>query len=62
MGASSTAFRFENPVDAALAHRKTGWFADHGIITCNLVLCLSLVSSYATGYDGSMMSERLANP
>jgi len=44
-------------MDAALAGRKAGWFADRGIITVNVILLLSLISSYATGYDGSMMSE-----
>ena len=43
-------------MDAALSGRKTGWFADRGIISVNLILLLSLISSYATGYDGSMMS------
>lgn len=43
-------------MDAALAGRKTGWFADRGIITINLILVISQISSYATGYDGSMMS------
>ncbi|RAO73892.1 uncharacterized protein BHQ10_009904 [Talaromyces amestolkiae] len=39
-----------------LASRNTGWFANTGIIKLNAILCLSLVSSYATGYDGSMMN------
>lgn len=39
-----------------LASRNTGWFASTGIIKLNAILCLSLVSSYATGYDGSMMN------
>lgn len=46
-------------MDQALMGRKTGWFADRGIISVNLILILSLISSYATGYDGSMMSMRL---
>lgn len=57
MGAPGTVSSFETPINTVLVGRKTGWFADHGIITCNLVLCLSLISSYATGYDGSMMSS-----
>ncbi|KAL5115647.1 hypothetical protein ACEQ8H_006446 [Pleosporales sp. CAS-2024a] len=43
-------------MDQALVGRKTGWFADRGIITINLILVLSQISSYATGYDGSMMN------
>lgn len=43
-------------MDGALAGRNTGWFADRGIITINLILVLSQISSYATGYDGSMMN------
>lgn len=43
-------------VDDALKHRKTGWFANKGIIKLNCMLLLSLVSSYCNGYDGSMMN------
>lgn len=43
-------------VEAALVGRNTGWFADRGIIKINLILVLSLISSYATGYDGSLMN------
>jgi hypothetical protein len=43
-------------MDQALMGRRTGWFADRGIITINLLLILCQISSYATGYDGSMMS------
>jgi hypothetical protein len=43
-------------MDQALLGRKTGYFADKGIITVNCVLLLSQISSYATGYDSSMMS------
>ncbi|KAH3913771.1 hypothetical protein HBI56_079260 [Parastagonospora nodorum] len=43
-------------MDQALMGRKTGWFADRGIITINLLLVLCQISSYATGYDGSMMN------
>ncbi|CAI6338710.1 unnamed protein product [Periconia digitata] len=43
-------------MDQALVGRKTGWFADRGIITINLLLVLCQISSYATGYDGSMMN------
>jgi hypothetical protein len=46
-------------VDNVLTGRKNGYFANGGIIKLNLILILSLVSSYATGYDGSMMSENL---
>ncbi|KAK0123831.1 hypothetical protein ONS95_008825 [Cadophora gregata] len=43
-------------MDAALSGRKTGYFANSGMVTLNLILVLSLISSYATGYDGSMMN------
>ncbi|KAF2004257.1 hypothetical protein P154DRAFT_427023 [Amniculicola lignicola CBS 123094] len=43
-------------MDQALMGRNTGWFADRGIITINLLLVLCQISSYATGYDGSMMN------
>ncbi|KAH8660160.1 putative sugar transporter [Xylariales sp. PMI_506] len=32
------------------------WLSDKGLLKLNLILCLSLISSYATGYDGSMMN------
>jgi hypothetical protein len=44
-------------IEAVLSGRKTGWFANRGVVLLNINLCLSLISSYATGYDGSMMSE-----
>lgn len=44
-------------MEAVLSGRKTGWFANRGMVLLNINLCLSLISSYATGYDGSMMSE-----
>ncbi|GKT86464.1 LOW QUALITY PROTEIN: hexose transporter [Colletotrichum tofieldiae] len=45
-------------VDAVLASRRGAfkWLSNPGIIKLNCVLALSLVSSYATGYDGSMMN------
>ncbi|KAH8657899.1 general substrate transporter [Xylariales sp. PMI_506] len=43
-------------VDDALVGRKIGWFADKGIIKINAILLLALISSYANGYDGSMMN------
>ncbi|PVH71709.1 general substrate transporter [Cadophora sp. DSE1049] len=43
-------------MDAALSGRQTGYFANSGMVTLNLILVLSLISSYATGYDGSMMN------
>jgi len=43
-------------MDAALSGRKTGYLANNGMVTLNMILVLSLISSYATGYDGSMMS------
>ena len=45
-------------MDQALMGRKTGWFADRGIVSINLILVLCQISSYATGYDGSMMSMK----
>lgn len=45
-----------NTVDGALVGRNTGFFADKGIIKINAILMLALVSSYANGYDGSMMN------
>ncbi|KAH8169852.1 sugar transporter domain-containing protein [Sarocladium implicatum] len=38
---------------------SAGWFSwlnNRGILKLNAILCLSLISSYATGYDGSMMN------
>jgi hypothetical protein len=38
---------------------SSGWFSwlsNAGIVKLNAILCLSLISSYATGYDGSMMN------
>lgn len=32
------------------------WLSNRGILKLNVILCLSLISSYATGYDGSMMN------
>lgn len=45
-------------VDGAVAGR-TGvfaWFKNAGIVKLNLILLLSLISSYATGFDSSMMN------
>jgi hypothetical protein len=52
----------EAPVmmEAVLAGRSNGYFANRGIILLNLNLVISLISSYATGYDGSMMSGFLS--
>ena len=48
-----------NPVTMELAladpNRKTG-FANKGLVWLNLILSVAQISSYATGYDGSMMS------
>jgi hypothetical protein len=46
-------------MEAVLAGRSNGYFANRGMILLNLNLAISLISSYATGYDGSMMSEFL---
>ncbi|KAK8119827.1 uncharacterized protein PG998_004453 [Apiospora kogelbergensis] len=46
-------------VDAAVKGQKTGifdWFSNAGIVKLNAILLLSLISSYATGFDGSMMN------
>jgi hypothetical protein len=45
-------------VDEAMASpgRKTG-FKNHGLIYLNIILSIAQISSYATGYDGSMMSR-----
>ena len=45
-------------VDAAVASRRSvfAWLSNAGIVKLNLILILSLISSYATGYDGSMMN------
>ena len=46
-------------MEAALAGRSTGPFANRGMMLLNFNLVISLISSYATGYDGSMMSKFL---
>lgn len=49
---------FPVTVDGAVAGR-TGtfaWLKNAGIVKLNLVLFLSLISSYATGFDSSMMN------
>jgi len=46
-------------VHAAVKSQKTGifaWFSNAGIVKLNAILLLSLISSYATGFDGSMMN------
>jgi hypothetical protein len=45
-------------VDAALGNRGAGlsWLKDRGIMKLNVILILAQISSYATGYDGSMMN------
>lgn len=45
-------------VDAAVAGRAGvfAWLKNAGIVKLNLVLFLSLISSYATGFDSSMMN------
>lgn len=48
-----------NPVTMGQAmaspNRKTG-FGNKGLIVLNIILSIAQISSYATGYDGSMMS------
>jgi hypothetical protein len=48
-------------MEAVLAGRGNGYLANRGMILLNLNLAISLISSYATGYDGSMMSKS-SNP
>jgi len=43
-------------IDDLLAGRKTSYWANRGIITLNIMLILPQLSSYATGFDGSMMN------
>lgn len=45
-------------VDDAVAGRSGvfAWLHNAGIVKLNLILILSLISSYATGFDGSMMN------
>lgn len=43
-------------MEQAMAGRETG-FANRGLVILNLILVVSQISSYATGYDGSMMSK-----
>ncbi|KAF5689687.1 hexose transporter [Fusarium circinatum] len=43
-------------LDDQLAAGWFGWLTNKGILKLNAILCLSLISSYATGYDGSMMN------
>ena len=42
-------------LDQALASRNIS--RNSGIVVLNIVLSIVQLSSYATGYDGSMMSE-----
>ena len=45
-------------MDQALANpsRQKGW-ANGGLVMLNVILSVAQISSYATGYDGSMMSK-----
>ena len=43
-------------LDDLLSGRKTSYWANRGIVTLNIMLLLPQLSSYATGYDGSMMN------
>jgi hypothetical protein len=44
-------------VEGVLGHEGAfSWMKNKGIVKLNLMLILSLISSYATGYDGSMMN------
>lgn len=45
-------------VDSAVAGRAGvfAWVKNAGLVKLNLILFLSLISSYATGFDSSMMN------
>ena len=45
-------------VGAAMGDKTSGlsWLSNTGIVKLNLMLILFQISSYATGYDGSMMN------
>ncbi|KAF3014777.1 hypothetical protein E8E14_010857 [Neopestalotiopsis sp. 37M] len=43
-------------VDAAVQRGSLSWLRNGGIVKLNCILVLSLISSYATGFDGSMMN------
>lgn len=43
-------------LDELIAGRKTSYWANRGFVTLNIMLLLPQLSSYATGYDGSMMN------
>ncbi|KAI1845839.1 hypothetical protein JX265_011265 [Neoarthrinium moseri] len=43
-------------VDAAVQRGPVSWLRNAGIVKLNCILVLSLISSYATGFDGSMMN------
>ncbi|KXJ85476.1 general substrate transporter [Microdochium bolleyi] len=44
-------------IDGQLANEGwASWLGNRGILKLNAILILSLISSYATGYDGSMMN------
>lgn len=45
-------------LDQTLAGRKLS--RNSGLIVLNIILSIVQLSSYATGYDGSMMSESLS--
>jgi hypothetical protein len=47
-------------LDQALAGRKLS--RNSGLIVLNIVLSIIQLSSYATGYDGSMMSQLIPLP
>lgn len=44
-------------VDAAVQRGSLSWLRNGGIVKLNCILVLSLISSYATGFDGSMVSR-----
>ena len=57
MGASTP--NAESPLTVGALKDKGAtfsWLSDGGIIKLNLMLVLFQISSYATGYDGSMMN------
>lgn len=44
------------PTNTSPNDQKVGWFQNYNIIKLNIILLLSMISSYTTGFDGSMMS------
>jgi hypothetical protein len=56
MTSEATAGGIPVSVGAAVQRGPFSWMRNAGIVKLNCVLVLSLISSYATGFDGSMVS------